>query len=331
MWDQILEELKSLRPNALTGINPLTMDALHGSMWGLNHRYTTVESCLQNDWQRMIDYSVCRIKGLIDLPDITCKKRLLPYFPPGFGTYGWKYDYRIIEEAIKQKVALIDTAEGYGFGKTEEELGKALKEIDFDRSIVVATKVRRDHMSPVAMQAAAVRSVKKLGLVPHLQIHFPCDLYKDEVLGGNLVELKRKGIITSFGLGNCSVDMIESMQRFLSDYSGDVIKSVQVNYSLADRRIEECLLPYCQERGIVVIAYSPLGQNFKSMYRPILRDIGKKYEATSSQVALAWILRHRGVISIPRTNNLYHLRSNMDSYNLKLSNDDIDDLNSIYS
>jgi len=327
MWNFILDELKSLTLERLPSMSPLTIDTLHGSMWGLNHRYTTIEDCLKNDWRRMMDYSIRRIESISGMSNIPCKERILPNFSIGFGTYGWKYDHKIIEEAVILGVSLIDTAEGYGYGRVEEELGKAIKG---EKPVVIATKVRRDRMNPKVIQSSANRSFEKLGRSFHFQTHFPCDLYSDEEIGRAFVALRRAGKITSIGLGNCSVDMIESMQRFLSDYSGDVIQSVQVRYSLLDRRIESCLLPYCQERGIVIIAYSPLGQDFKKMDKPILSTIGKRFGAHPSQVALAWILRTPGVIPIPRTNDVKHLRLNMASSDLKLSKEEIEEIEEHY-
>jgi diketogulonate reductase-like aldo/keto reductase len=320
-----LEALKEGK-SVLSG--PFTADTLHGSMWGLNYRYTTVNDCLKKDRQRMIDYSICRVKSLLDLSDIGCRPRPLPSFSVGLGTYGWKYDYRIIEMAADLGVSLIDTAEGYGYGRVETELGKTICKLE--NPVVVSTKIRRDHMSQLAFRSAVDRSIGKLGISPHLQIHFPNESYSNETLGKILVDLRRSGKISSFGLGNCSVDMIESMQRFLSDYSGDVIQSVQVSYSLLDRRIESCLLPYCQARGIIVIAYSPLGQDFKKMNKPVLTEIAKRHDATTSQVALAWILRMPGVVPIPRTNDLDHLRINMEAAKLILSQEDIDELDEHY-
>jgi len=145
------------------------------------------------------------------------------------------------------------------------------------------------------------------------------------------VSLRRAGIIVSIGLGNCSIDMIESMQSFLSDYSGDVVWSVQVKYNLIDRRIEKILLPYCQLRGILVIAYSPLGQKFSKLRRPILDIIGEQYKCTVAQVALAWILRHKGIVPIPGTNSLRHMIDNVNAINVRLDKENIEKLNQEYN
>lgn len=326
-WEDSIKELENLTPQTISSVNSVTADILHGSMWGLNHRYTNVSTCLSNDWDKMICYSLDRLRGLIDLPDISFKSRKIYRCRIGYGTYGWKYDADIIKEALRHGVSVIDTAEGYGYGKVEAELGKVLSGVPYEN---VASKVSRNHMSPKALPAAASRSVTKLQRPVHYQIHFPNDKYSEKELGISLVRLRQQRCILSIGLGNCSVDMIEAMQRFLSDFSGDIIRSVQVRYSLIDRRIETCLLPYCQKRGIVVLAYSPLGQSFHKLHKPVLDRIAKKHNCTPSQVALGWLLNKRGVIPIPRTNNIKHLQENMKANGVFLTKEDMDILNSEY-
>lgn len=328
-WSSILEEILYLK-NDISILSPEALDCLYGSMWGLNYRYTPLQECISKEKNkiRILVYTIKRLKQIVRHTDITFIKREVPRCGIGFGTYGWKYDHKLIWKAIKLKASLIDTAEGYGYGVVEIELGKALKKAS--GSIEVTTKVRRDHMSEKALINAATRSNEKLGVIPHYQLHFPHNEYTDEQLGSILAHLRIDKKIKSIGLSNCSVDMIESMQRFLSNYSGDTIRSVQMSYSLADRRIESVLLPYCQERGIVVLAYSPLGQSFKKMYKPVLDDVGKRYNATASQVALSWLLDKPGVMPIPRTNDIKHLEENMDAENLILEQSDIEEIEDNY-
>ena len=326
-WSLVLEELQAFQKQriSLNDLSELTRDTLHGSMWGLNHRFMSLEECLENNPVSVLRYSINRIKELVDSPDVSFRRRKTEQCGIGVGTYGWKYDERIIITAVEKGACLIDTAEGYGYGKVETELGRVLKKC---KPVEVATKIRRDHMSPNSIHNAVKRSNQKLGVIPHVQLHFPHIKYPYAIK--NLADLRQKGLILSIGLGNCSVDMIESAQRFLSDYSGDVIRSVQVRFNLADQRIKETLLPYCQNRGILVLAYSPLGQNFKKFIRPVLEEMADFYDATLSQIALAWILGHRGVTPIPRTNNLKHLQQNMEATQLKLSQEDIEELGQKY-
>lgn len=329
-WEQVLTELQAFQIGSLrwAELGSLTVDTLYGSMYGLNHRYMSVEDCLRKDFSGMLSYTIRRIQRLVDMPPVTVRSRPIPRIRQiGYGTYRWDYNPKLIRWAGERGL-LIDTAEGYGFGRVETALGKFIKGIP---NINITTKVRRDHMSPQALVSAAMRSRDKLGIVPHYQLHFPNDKYSDEQIGTALVTLRRRGIIASIGLGNCSVDMIESMQGFLSTYSGDVIRSVQIRFNLMGRRIERALLPYCQERGIVVLAYSPLGQNFQQFKKPVLDKIAKRYNATPAQVALACLLEYPGVIPIPQTNNLQHLQENIEALQLQLQPKDVLEINRAYA
>ena len=328
MWKQVKDEILLLSTNGqLKGLSDLTLDTLYGSMWGLNHRYTTLEEVMQKDRQKIILYSLQRINKLIDEQPFTFKQQPIFRCGVGYGTYGWKYNPAIIQLAI-DRCSIIDTAEGYGYGRVETELGKIIKNYEGDNFPIVNTKVRRDHMSPSAISNSVHRSVEKLNIVPHVQLHYPNDRYPLAVK--DLANLRRQGKVKSIGLSNCSIDMIESAQSFLSEYSGDVISSVQMSFSLVDQRIRKLLLSYCQKRGIFVMAYSPLGQKYDRLKSKLLSHIAKQYNATEAQVALAWLLSFKAVIPIPQTNNTDHLKENIESNNLILDQEDVKELTNFY-
>lgn len=324
-WEQVRVELINF--NRLDSVNELTIDTLHGSMWGLNMRYMSLEEALKINKNNLIAYSLKRINKLVDQELFTFKVRSVPRCGVGYGTYGWKYNQSIIEYAIKE-ASVIDTAEGYGFGKVETELGKILKILHLS-PIEVITKVRRDHMSPIAITNAVKRSVEKLNRPPNIQLHFPNDAYPDAVK--YLADLRKDGYVKSIGLSNCSIDMIESAQLLLSEYSGDVISSVQMPFNLVDNRLQKIFIPYCQKRGIVVLAYSPLGQKFERLKSTMLTKMAKKYCCTQAQIALAWVLSFNGVLPIPNSNNLEHLRENFACNDLYLDKGDVIELTNFYT
>lgn len=326
MLESVQEDLLAFQNEScqLIDLSSFTIDTLHGSMWGLNFRYMTLEEALIKNKKAILSYSLQRINKLIDEPFFTFKRRQVPRCRVGYGTYGWKYDKEIIKLAI-EKASLIDTAEGYGYGKVETELGKILKD---SKPIDIYTKVRRDHMSPFAINNAVHRSVNKLNVKPHVQLHFPNNKYPMAVK--DLAILRQKGLIRSIGLSNCSIDLIESAQLFLSEYSGDIVNTVQMAFNMLDNRISKLFLPYCQKRGILVLAYSPLGQKFSRLKNPFLSKIARKYDATPAQVALAWILSFKGVIPIPNTNNIEHLKQNFESNDLHLYKNDVLELTNYY-
>lgn len=319
-WPYVLDDLEGFlrQPHRMIDLSSVTIDTLHGSMFGLNYRDMSLEDAIAKDFRGILGYSIKRIKTLCAAPRLHFKLTKSDYVQQvGFGTYGWKYDHELIKRAVELGMP-IDTAEGYGYGRVETELGKCLPP-DAD----VMTKVSRNHMSPKSIRNAALRSRDKLGLVPHYQIHFPNAGQCDVETCITLADLRAEGVIKSIGLGNCSVDMIERMQGILSDYSGDVIRSVQVRYNMRDRRIAKVLLPYCQSRGILVIAYSPLGQTWPTFCTHGLEEKAKQYKVQPAQMALAWLLSQSGVLPIPRSNSLKHLEANSLARRLRLNSDSI--------
>lgn len=328
-WQLIYDQLLFFEKGGdFNHLNDLTVDSLRGSMFGLNYRYITLQEVLKRDKQKLVRYALQRIQPMLKENNFKFKKRPVPRCGVGLGTFGWKYDEKLILEAAKLNVALIDTAEGYGFGRVEFALGNVLESMDFTPTIY--TKVRRDHMSPNAIVNAVKRSIQKLKVKPFEQIHFPHDKYNESAIK-TLADLQTQSTIRGVGLGNCSVDMIENTQRILTEYNGTPINSVQISFSLLNLEYSTTVIPYCQERGILVMAYSPLGQNFKNLKTPFLKKMAKKYSATESQIALSWVLSHRGVLPIPATNNVEHLKQNMESQDLVLDIDDVEVISRYYS
>jgi hypothetical protein len=111
--------------------------------------------------------------------------------------------------------------------------------------------------------------------------------------------------------------------------SGSIV-SVQEEYNLFDRTIENDILPYCQRRGLTAIAYSPLDQGkIASGDRriKILRGIAKKYDKTMFQIALNWLVSHDGVIAIPKAADPRHVRQNAAAADFDMSIADITAIN----
>jgi len=298
-------------------------------MWGLNIRYCSLGAALVTHFDEIMQYSLRRINSILHMrPPRWKNKDPMIFNSVGLGTYGWKYGEDVIKKAINMG-CLIDTAEGYGYGRVEAALGKIFAPRKQAPENII-TKVSRSHMSPQALVAAGIRSHKRLGFSPYYQLHFPHNCYSDTQIGGSLSYMMNHNIIRSIGLGNCSVDMIESMQAALERAGGHRVSTVQIRYNLRDRRIEDTLIPYCQERGIIILAYSPLGQDFSTLQTPTLDKVAHRLGVGATGVALAWLLRLKGVLPIPRTNNVEHLVENVSAADIQLSQKDIKLLDKTY-
>ncbi len=115
------------------------------------------------------------------------------------------------------------------------------------------------------------------------------------------------------------------MEELADLRAGDAVASDQVVYSLARRGIEADLLPWCQRQGIPVMGYSPVDQGRLLGHR-VVKTVAGRHDSTPAQVALAWVLRHDGVITIPKAGSPEHVRENRAALDLRLSDEDLAEL-----
>jgi diketogulonate reductase-like aldo/keto reductase len=144
-------------------------------------------------------------------------------------------------------------------------------------------------------------------------------------------KLVSDGMVRHIGVSNFSVKQIKEAQAAMSR---ETIVSNQVEYSLIDRSIETDILSYCQEEGLTVIAYSPLGQGKipkgqGESFR-VLDSIAAEHGKTRNQVALNWVLRKDSVVTIPKAVDKEHVRENAQVVGWKLSPDDLKRLDTAF-
>src|SRR5271165_5950581 len=179
----------------------------------------------------------------------------------GYGqSYAGQEAHAIVRRAIELGVTLFDTAEIYGFGRSERILGRAIGE---DReSVFLATKLFP--LVPVApvVEQRAVASANRLGtrLLDLYQVHQPNPLVRDGTIMRGMNALQRVGLVGEVGVSNYSLARWQAAEAAL----GHRVLSNQVRYSLADRSPEDELLPFAAGRGRIIIAYSPLAQGLLS-------------------------------------------------------------------
>lgn len=277
-----------------------------------------------------------------------------------FGSREWGYgdeyaDHEaraIAERALDLGINLIDTAEIYGFGKSERIVGEAIRERRDEAFI--ATKIL-----PVAPLASVVEqrargSARRLGIeqIDLYQLHWPNPLAP---IGWAMDGMRRvcdQGLVRHVGVSNYSLARWEAAERSL----GRPVLSNQVQFSLVARGPQRDLIPYAQREDRILIAYSPLAQGFLSarydpsvpesvapkaggvrranpLFTPenldaavplfaALREVAKGHDATPAQVALAWVIRHPNVVAIPGASSVAQLERNADAANIELSDDD---------
>jgi len=231
--------------------------------------------------------------------------------------------------ALDQGMTFVDTAEVYAGGHSEELVGKACE--GRRQEIYLATKVSPEHLHKSDLIASAEASLGRLrtDYIDLYQIHWPNPQVPIEETMGAIESLVGSGKIRHIGLSNFSLKGMRDAQSCLNK---ETLAAVQVEYNLFDRSIESALLPYCQEQGISVIAYSPLDQGHicgGPARRAMLEPIAERYHCTVAQLALAWLVRQTGVLAIPKAFKVAHVISNAAASDIELSAEDVSIINKI--
>ena len=220
-------------------------------------------------------------------------------------------------------MTLIDTAEMYGAGHSEEVVSKALE--GWRKPVFVASKVSPSHFAYNDLLRSARRSVDRLHVkqMDLYQLHWPNPRIPIAETMKAMEKVVRDGLVRFIGVSNFSVPLMKEAQAALSK---EEIASNQVEYSLVDRAVEQEILPYCQREKLTLIAYSPLGQGRIARGRggqfKILDETATRLGRSRSQVALSWLLQHDSVMVIPKASDKKHLKENAEVSGWKLSSKD---------
>ena len=266
----------------------------------------------------------------------------------GYGqSYAGQEAHAIVRRAVELGVTLFDTAEIYGFGRSERILGEAIGE---DReSVFLATKIFP--LLPVApvVEQRAVASANRLGTrrLDLYQVHQPNPVVRDGTIMRGMRALQRVGLVAEVGVSNYSLERWRAAEQAL----GSRVLSNQVSYSLVNRTPERDLVPFAESTGHVVIAYSPLAQGLLSgkyhrgsrpvnriraaspLFLPenldragdllaVLREVADAHSATPAQIALAWVIHRPAVVAIPGASSVEQLESNVAAASIDLTEDE---------
>ncbi|MCA1443695.1 aldo/keto reductase [Ensifer sp. IC4062] len=234
-------------------------------------------------------------------------------------------EIRSLQAGLDLGMTLIDTAEMYGNGGAERIVGEAIK--GRRDGVFIVSKVLPSNASRSGTVAACERSLKCLGTDR-------IDLYLLHWRGGYpLAEtvaafetLKKAGKIAAWGVSNFDVDDMEELE---SVPDGSNVAANQVLYNLARRGVEYDLLPWCRDRGVPIMAYSPLDEG-RLLHNPDLIHIAKAHQSTPAQVALAFLKSGPGVISIPKTGSANRARENRDAMDIHFTAENLAELDELF-
>ncbi len=226
----------------------------------------------------------------------------------------------VLRHGFELGINLIDTAEFYGAGHSEELVGEAIK--DFDREeLFIISKVWPTHFGYESTKKAARASAKRLGTYIDLYLlHWPGDDFRriEETLHA-LEELVDEGLIRYIGVSNFDLELLKRSQEVMRKYE---IVANEVKYSLRDRWSETSgLLEYMMREKIALIAYTPLEKGTLAG-NPCLAEIGKGYGKTAAQVALNYLIWEENVVAIPKAGSKVHLEENFGAMGWRLSKED---------
>ena len=272
-----------------------------------------------------------------------------------FGSIDWGYgrDYArttardITQRALDLGINVFDTAEIYGFGRSERILGDALG--NRRDEAFIATKVFP--VMPIApiVEQRARASLKRLRTdhIDLYQVHWPNPFVPNGPTMAGMRRLVDDGIVHNVGVSNFGLDR----WRDADDALGEPVLSNQVSFSLVERGPERDLIRFARDKGRIVIAYSPLAQGllggrYDAENRPTgaarrmnplflpenlerasgliqaLRDIALAKGVRPAQIALAWVIRRPNVVAIPGASSVEQLESNAAAADIELTDDE---------
>jgi pyridoxine 4-dehydrogenase len=242
----------------------------------------------------------------------------------GQGIWGPPKDHdasiKTLRRAVELGVNFIDTADSYGPNVSEELIAEALS--PYPKGLVIATKGGWERVgpgqwihnaSPKHLEEAVEGSLKRLKLdrIDVYQLHIPDPAVSFDASMETLEKLRQNGKIRHLALSNVALEYVERARKITT------IVSVQNRYSFADREWD-FLLDYCEENGIAFIPWAPLGQ-VRAAAHDLIEKFAKELQASTLQVALAWLLRRSPVmLPIPGTSSPQHVEENIAAASLKL-------------
>jgi aryl-alcohol dehydrogenase-like predicted oxidoreductase len=272
-------------------------------------------------------------------------------FSEAWGVLDYNIAKSIIKKAIESGINLIDTAAIYGRGKSEEFIGRALKELNIKRDeVIIATKIPGDFLNEKDVFKATNRCLERLQVneIDIMQVHWP-PLWHNFPTRNYMRALEKLidlGKIRYIGLSDYPVELIEVARNCLAKHD---IVSIQVRYNLIERYAEIDHIPYAEKNNLMLLAWSPLAkgvlsgkysledvtkfndlrineplfnpENYKEVLKliEVLKEIGKKYEKTPSQVALNWLINYSDVVvPIPGAKNEKQVMENANAAGWKM-------------
>lgn len=252
---------------------------------------------------------------------------------PSMGQGTWKMGERAerrsdeiasLRAGVELGMTLVDTAEMYGDGAAEVLICEALG--DRRDELFLVSKAYPQNASRSRLTGACEASLKRLGTdrLDLYLLHWRGSVPLAETVEA-MKALKSAGKIRHWGVSNLDTNDMEQLVAA----GGDGCVTDQILYNLVRRGPELDLLPWLAQHKVPVMAYSPVEQGRLTSH-PALDKVAAQVGATPAQVALAWTLRHDGLIAIPKASSIAHVRENRAAADIVLSDADLATLDAAF-
>ena len=230
-----------------------------------------------------------------------------------------------LRTGIECGMTLIDTAELYGYGKSEDVVGEAIRPYERD-TLYLVSKVLPQNADRKRMRRSCEESLRRLG-TDHLDLylyHWRGSVPLAETVSC-MQELKESGLIREFGVSNFDT---ADMHELAGLEYGENCAAVQDLYHIGSRGTEYSLLPYLRRNDMVFMAYCPLAQNLGGERRrifgdPVLKEIAAGHGVNVQQIMLAWAMRDGNTIVIPKSSSKQHTLENAAAADIVLTDEEL--------
>lgn len=249
------------------------------------------------------------------------------------GDHHSKRDQEIqaLRTGIDNGIQVIDTAEMYGNGLSENLVGEAIAPYQ-RQELFIISKVLPSNASKEGLIHSLDQSLKRLGTdyLDQYLLHWRGNIPLSESVEA-LQQQKDKGKIRSWGVSNLDTYDIEEI---LAIENGHQCEANQLLYNLGERGIEYDLLPLMRNHSMPLIAYSPLAQGdshgAQFSQNQDLQEIAKSHQISIYQLALAWCIRDGNTIAIPQSSNPDHVLANIQAASVQLTEEDLAIIDQIF-
>lgn len=227
-----------------------------------------------------------------------------------------------IRAAIDVGITHIDTAESYGHGHAEELLGRALDGYE-RKKLFIASKVSAWNQSYDGVHRSFEASLKRIG-TDYLDLYLLHRYPEAGIPIANtmraLDELVAQGAIKNLGVCNLSPNRFKEAQR----HTKNKLVCDQVHYNVQYREVEKTgVVKFCQENDVMLVAWRPV-QKGSLPQSTLLEELARKYNKTSMQIAINWLISQENVVTISKTSSLDHLHENLGAIGWTMEEEDIE-------